>query len=549
METPKVPYPSGLEGLQSSQQRALLDAVDELRNCGIENDLSLPQLVVCGDQSAGKSSVLEALTEINFPRADNLCTRFATEIILRRSRVEKLSVKIIPDAMRTPQEQQKIQAFKSSTSNFFEIASQLADIIDEAKVVMGIDGSSNHAAARSFAKDVLSIQIEGPNRPQLTVVDLPGLIQNENQAGDKELVDDLTKQYITQPRAICLAVITAMNDADNQRILTLVKEVDPHGKRSIGIITKPDTLPPGSGNEKSFIDLALNRNAKYFFKLGWHVLKNRKFEESQVTFETRNQLEQNFFRESNFKTIPKTSVGIDSLRIKLSNILYDHVRRELPGIRVDVERMLDSTRRQLQNLGMDRTSKEDCREYLIQVSETLKDICRCALSGNYESTYFQADDFCFDKSSDTAVRRLRAMIQKTNEDFAQKMRKTAHTFHFKPEGVKDNSVYKPETSELESERVQIDSRPRSFSDVNDPRAPWVKQKVFIDVVITLVTEEHIFHDVENVFSPKMVNRMTDEELEFLASEPDDAKRERVHFQDQLEKLQIGQKILKKAISQ
>lgn len=76
---------SSLEDLQTDEQRRVLDTVAQIRKCGLEGVLDLPQIVVMGDQSAGKSSVLEALTEIPFPRNDNLCTRFATEIILRRA--------------------------------------------------------------------------------------------------------------------------------------------------------------------------------------------------------------------------------------------------------------------------------------------------------------------------------------------------------------------------------------------------------------------------------------------------------------------------------
>lgn len=71
---------SSLKDLQSSDERRLLDVVDKLRRVGLNGTLELPQLVVCGDQSSGKSSVLEAITEIPFPRKAGLCTRFATEV-------------------------------------------------------------------------------------------------------------------------------------------------------------------------------------------------------------------------------------------------------------------------------------------------------------------------------------------------------------------------------------------------------------------------------------------------------------------------------------
>lgn len=71
---------TSLQSLQSADQRKVMDIVDKLRRTGLSGVVELPQLIVCGDQSSGKSSVLEAITEIPFPRKENLCTRFATEV-------------------------------------------------------------------------------------------------------------------------------------------------------------------------------------------------------------------------------------------------------------------------------------------------------------------------------------------------------------------------------------------------------------------------------------------------------------------------------------
>lgn len=73
-----------LQALQSADERKVMDIVDKLRRTGLSGVVELPQLIVCGDQSSGKSSVLEAITEIPFPRKENLCTRFATEVIPNR---------------------------------------------------------------------------------------------------------------------------------------------------------------------------------------------------------------------------------------------------------------------------------------------------------------------------------------------------------------------------------------------------------------------------------------------------------------------------------
>jgi hypothetical protein len=71
---------SVLDSLRSNGEGGLLDAIDTLRSQGIGHYVSLPQLIVCGDQSSGKSSVLEAISGIPFPTRDNMCTWFATEV-------------------------------------------------------------------------------------------------------------------------------------------------------------------------------------------------------------------------------------------------------------------------------------------------------------------------------------------------------------------------------------------------------------------------------------------------------------------------------------
>jgi hypothetical protein len=153
---------ASLQGLQSKDERKVMDIVDKLRNIGLNGELELPQLVVCGDQSSGKSSVLEAITEIPFPRKENLCTRFATQIVLRRSISSNIQVTIYPDQNRPAEEIAKLKTFDKSFTDF----SQLPDIIEQATETMGL-GKVGENNSRAFSRDVLSVEICGPDRPQL----------------------------------------------------------------------------------------------------------------------------------------------------------------------------------------------------------------------------------------------------------------------------------------------------------------------------------------------------------------------------------------------
>ena len=444
----------------------MLNVVAELRKCGIDSMLSLPQLVVCGDQSAGKSSVLEALTEIPFPRKENLCTRFATEIILRQSPQDGITIKVIPDDERPSNEQESIKAFKESIDDF----SNLPDLMNKATKLIGLDDSSG-SQARAFAKDVLSIEIEGPTRPQLTLVDLPGLIQTSTRGvtdEDLKLVAEITDSYIKKERTICLAVISAANDYANQGILKRVRKVDPKGERTLGIITKPDRLPRGSESEQAYFKLAKNEDIS--FRLGWHVLRNRAFEDGDSSFQARNATEITWFRNSIFSRLGKSNVGISTLRERLSTLLFNHVKKELPKLRADLEKALAEASHDLKSLGTSRATAAECRAYLTDTSLEVHGLCTAAINGHYEGDYFISKTKGSPLSNQTIpIRRLRAIIQALNSGFSHVLRTTGHKFHVKLPTEEDDSSRVSDLDAPADENSDEDSAPAPNSHNNSTK--------------------------------------------------------------------------------
>ena len=285
--------------------------------------------------------------------------------------------------------------------------------------------------SKAFAKDILSIEIEGPSRPQLTLVDLPGLIQTETRGVSEEdvhLVTEITDHYISQSRTICLAVVSAGNDYANQRILKKVRRVDPEGNRTLGIITKPDRLPSESGSEQAFLGLA--RNEDIFFKLGWRILKNRSYEEGSSSFEQRNMSEIRYFRTSNFSSLPEECVGITSLRDRLSQLLFDHVKQELPKLGKDLQEAFTDTQLLADALGNRRATPQECKAFLSQLSLDLYEVGKAAVNGHYEGEYFAHDsDQTFSVESPTTIRRLRAVLQYKNSEFANLLRMRGFRYH------------------------------------------------------------------------------------------------------------------------
>ena len=72
--------------------RPFIDIIDELRSLGLDKDVALPAVVVVGDQSAGKSSVLEAISGVELPRGTNIVTRCPLELRLKKIRKSKVGL-------------------------------------------------------------------------------------------------------------------------------------------------------------------------------------------------------------------------------------------------------------------------------------------------------------------------------------------------------------------------------------------------------------------------------------------------------------------------
>ena len=414
--------------IQSTDHRDLLDVVDSLRSQGVSHYVDLPQIIVCGSQSCGKSSTLESLSGIEFPTAEGLCTRFATELILRRGDAPGIKVHIQPGANRSEEERIRLAAFSMETSD----QTHFPRIIDAAKEVMGL--SADGPGAKVFSTDVLRIESTSPTAPNLTLVDLPGLFgaADKNQSDDDAtLVQNLVMSYMKQRRSIILAVVTADNPFANQPVTKFARDIDPHGKRTLGLITKPDKVDKGSDSERYYIDLAQNHNVK--LHLGWHVLRNRGQANAADSIEDRDSQEADFFSNSAWgSTLDDSHLGVNSLRDRLRHVLWHQIQEGLPGVISDVQHGIRDCENKLQQLGQPRTSLRDKHSYLHRISGRLSTLVRAAIDGVYSDQFFESDPH---DDQNVLERRLRAQVQGVLSHYADEMRSDGHALEIVEEDL------------------------------------------------------------------------------------------------------------------
>lgn len=400
---------SVFEQLRSAETNGLHDLHDEICRMGIETATDFPQIVAFGLQNAGKSSVLHAITQIHFPVDPDICTRFATEIILRRGPERRAKVSVVFASAARPAEILSNTTFKKQ---------DLPEIIEEAKRVMFISDPNS-----KFSNDVLRVEIEGPTLRPLRLIDLPGLFLAGVAAKpqrSKWVVNKIIQDYLTRENSIILLVVAANVCLVEQAALHRVKSYDPEGERTIGVITHPDQAVADDRNH--FICMARNDPDYHKLKLGWHVLQNKAGGDGtkRNAYWQRDELESKFLERSDWRFVPASDRGVAMLRLKLKNAIHQQTQRSMQAMVADLEMNLHARERELADLGPARPNPQDVRSYLVLKASEFQMLSRDAILGHYNGPFFR------DRGDEA---RLRAQLQHYNAafDYVLKEKGATHT--------------------------------------------------------------------------------------------------------------------------
>ena len=270
------------------QVRPFIDLVDSLRNSGVDQDLNLPSIAVIGDQSTGKSSVLEAISGVQLPRGQGMVTRCALELRMKRDEKSQWRAKLQTQHLKQNQLRSKASVEHSlAMTNPEEVQGAVLAAQDK---LAGRGKEISH-------KERIVLEVTSPDVPDLTLIDLPGIILNPTPDQPQDIViqiDQLIKFYISREETIILCVIPCHQDIASNKALSVAREYDQTGERTLGVLTRADLTE--QGGEGTIVDLIQNKGQRHI-KLGYTVVKCRSQDDIKngVTLQQALLDEKNFF--------------------------------------------------------------------------------------------------------------------------------------------------------------------------------------------------------------------------------------------------------------
>ncbi|XP_066225031.1 dynamin-1-like protein isoform X5 [Saccopteryx leptura] len=299
--------------------------------------IQLPQIVVVGTQSSGKSSVLESLVGRDLlPRG--------TGIITRRPLILQL-VHVSPeDKRKTTGEENDPATWKNSRhlskgveaeewGKFLHTKNKLYTDFDEIRQEIENETERISGNNKGVSPEPIHLKIFSPNVVNLTLVDLPGMtkVPVGDQPKDIELqIRELILRFISNPNSIILAVTAANTDMATSEALKISREVDPDGRRTLAVITKLDLMDAGT----DAMDVLMGRVIPV--KLGIIGVVNR----SQLDINNKKNVTDSIRDEYAFlqKKYPSLANrnGTKYLARTLNRLLMHHIRDCLPELKTRI---------------------------------------------------------------------------------------------------------------------------------------------------------------------------------------------------------------------
>ncbi|TSK17737.1 Interferon-induced GTP-binding protein Mx1 [Bagarius yarrelli] len=285
--------------------RPCIDLIDSLRALGVEKDLALPAIAVIGDQSSGKSSVLEALSGVALPRGNGMVTRCPLELKMVKSKNKDMW-------------HGKIR-YKSHEQN-------IKNPKDVDKFI--IEAQENIVGAKGISDELISLEVTSPDVPDLTLIDLPGIVRVSVKGQPEDIGEQskkLIQRFIEKQGTIILVVVPCNVDIATTEALKMAQEVDPNGERTLGILTKPDLVDKGTED----VVVSIINNETFYLNKGYMIVRCRGQQDIKegVTLPESVEKEKDFFKNHpQFRTMyEEGKATISNLAKKLTVELVSHI--------------------------------------------------------------------------------------------------------------------------------------------------------------------------------------------------------------------------------
>lgn len=324
------------------------------------------------------------MTGIPFPREQELCTRYATQITHRREAEPSINITIIPGPHESDESRKYLEAFHKQVGTVAQLHAELPDILDEVNERMGVRTNKNPNGAKTFSEDVLKIERCGPEEDYLTVIDVPGIFRLKTDGvttdKDKELVKEMVHNYIRDSRTIILAVLPCNVDIATQEILAIAEEYDKTGDRTLGILTKPDLVKERSAQA---VVCGLVEGKRRPLNLGYFLVKNRGGDDNEENPPIHER--EKFFEREPWCQLSEERVGIYALRTRLQELLGLIMDQAFPKLRAEAREMLVLSQKALKSLGPTRETEREQQQYLAAIAGDFQQIGRSSLAADYSS--------------------------------------------------------------------------------------------------------------------------------------------------------------------